>query len=162
MKIRELLQTEIWSNRTSRKILVWLGIVCCSIVVCLYSWREVELHWLTSGERVAAKDALREIDALQDASSLSDQEFKERSKQAEAKVKLAGATAITYRDNFIQMKLGFYLVGVELDRRSIRTGGPVHEQAPQQEQSTKEHEAVISTLQDLKHQSRSDLHKALD
>ena len=122
MNIRELLQTELWSKRTTRKILVWSGLVFVVGFLALNGWHFVEIHWLTRGERDAAKAALAEIDALQDAGPLSDEEFQVRLKAAEAKVKLAEEQPETYRDNFTQMKLGSGIsLGVVMERMKFRT-----------------------------------------
>src|ERR1700677_3065431 len=103
MNFRELLQIQIWSKRTTRKILVWFGIVFVIGFLALNGWHFVELHWLTGGERNAAKAALAQIEALQDAGTLSDDEFALKAKQAEAKVKAAQDAAVTYRDTFMEM-----------------------------------------------------------
>jgi hypothetical protein len=163
MKIRELLQTEIWSKRTSRKILVGSGIVFGLFLVCFAVWYEAEIHWLTSGERDAARVALKEIDALQDADSLNDQEFRDRSELAEAKVKLAEEAAATYRDNFIQMKLGLYLVSVETERWKIERQKLVLQgRISQGEQHGQQDEAIESLLRDLKRRHQLELHEVLD
>jgi hypothetical protein len=110
-------------------------------------WYEVEVHWITPGERDAARAALKEIDELEDAGSLSGQETKARTKQAEDKVNLASEAARTNRDNFIEMKLGLYLVGVEMERDKFHA---------------KQNPLVESTLSDLKSNHRFALHKAID
>jgi hypothetical protein len=61
MKVRELLQIELWSKITSRKICIGIGIV----IVGLFSWCEVEKYWLTPGERDAGWTALAQIEELE-------------------------------------------------------------------------------------------------
>lgn len=147
MSARELLQAEVWSKETSWRILRWIGVVLGLFLVCFIGWYEVEVHWITPGERDTARAALKEIDELEDASSLSQQEREARTKRAEDRVKLASEAARTYRDNFIQMKLGLYLVGVEMERDKLHG---------------KESPLIQSTLSDLKSNHRFALHKALD
>jgi hypothetical protein len=65
MKIRELLQTELWSKRTSRRILVGIGI----LVVGFFFWCAIEQYVLTPGERSAARAALVKVDELQDSAT---------------------------------------------------------------------------------------------
>jgi apolipoprotein N-acyltransferase len=120
MKVRELLQIEIWSKRTSRKILVWFGVVFGVLVVGFVSLYEIERHWLTPGERSAAKVALAQIDGLQDFASLSDEDFNAREKQAEAKVEDAKQAAVTERDDWVAFELSFYLDDTQSDQREIR------------------------------------------
>jgi hypothetical protein len=59
MKIRELLQTEIWSKRTSRKILVVTGIVLGILALGIGSLYEVNERWLTPREKSLAKGSVR-------------------------------------------------------------------------------------------------------
>ena len=120
MKVRELLQIEIWSKITSRKILVWFGIVIGVLVVGFVTLYEIERHWLTTGERSAAKAAIAQIDGLQDFASLSDEDFDAREKQAEAKVEDAKHAAVTKRDDWVALELSFYLEETQNDQREIR------------------------------------------
>ena len=149
MNVRGLLQFELWSKKTSRKILVGIGIVFGLLLVCLICWYEVEIHWITPGERDAARAALKEIDAIEDAGPLSEQELKVRTEQAEAVVKLAEAAAQTHRDNSIRMDLDLYLVGVEMERSKVYGE---KNQSPE----------IQAVLTKLKSNHRLTLHKALD
>jgi hypothetical protein len=92
MGIREILQTEIWSKETSRKILarVWkiakyagisIGIAFAAFVLFGFVWA----HWLTTKERNAGKAALAQIEVLQNFDSASDAEFDAQAKQAKEK-----------------------------------------------------------------------------
>ena len=149
MNVRGLLQFELWSKKTSRKILVGIGIVFGLLLVCLICWYEVEIHWITPGERDAARAALKEIDAIEDAGPLSEQELKVRTEQGEAMVKLAEAAAQTHRDNSIRMDLDLYLVGVEMERSKVYGE---KNQSPE----------IQAVLTKLKSNHRLTLHKALD
>jgi hypothetical protein len=116
MKVRELLQTELWSKRTSRKIFVGFGIV----IVLLCAWYALERYWLTPGERNAARAALVQIDGLQDFVSLSDQDFDARKKQAEEMIDAAKQAAVTQRDELLALQLDGYLSLTEADREEVR------------------------------------------
>ncbi len=72
MNVRELLQTEIWSKETSRKILrrTWrivrpVAVVSGILVLLLAVVFAVEWYWLTSGERKAGRTALAKIEELE-------------------------------------------------------------------------------------------------
>ncbi len=120
MNVRKLLQTELWSKRTSRRILVWFGLIFGVLVVGFVAVYEIERHWLTPGERSSAKAALAQIDGLQDFGSLSDQEFEVREKQAEVKVKIAKDAAVTKRDVWIADSLELYLTETQGDFEEIQ------------------------------------------
>jgi len=105
MNLRELLKTELWSKRTSRKILVWLGIVIAGFFVCC----AIEQYWTTPGEHKAARAALAQIDALQNLEFVSDEDFSARDKQAERQVDIARNAAWTERDKILAMDLSAYL-----------------------------------------------------
>jgi hypothetical protein len=120
MNIREVLQTEVWSKETSRKILLGLGIVVGLYVVGFKGWQQVELRWLTSGERNAARVALQQIDALQDSASLSDEDFSVKSKQASKGMDAAQQAARTTRDKLVVAKLMDYQLGIVVRRLKVR------------------------------------------
>jgi hypothetical protein len=167
MNIRELLQIEIWGKRTTRKILVVFGIVFAIAVVGFGALYLVEVNWLTRGERSAAKAALVQIDALQDAGPLSDEEFKVRQDQADAKVQAAKDVAKTLKDDSTQEMLFWYLAGVELERSKIqnkkRTEELVQQGRTRRRNTNEENEKKIDALlSDLKHAGRAALHKELD
>ena len=128
MNVRELLRYEIWSKRNTRKILIVLGAVIGLAVVGSVGWNEVDMHWLTSGERGAARAALAQIDSLDDASALSVRESGTRKAQAEESVDSAKAVAKTKRDRFVSLSLDIYLAGVELKREWHRGSSPIGEE----------------------------------
>ena len=161
MRVRELLQAELWSKRTSRKILVAFGIVVgLSVLACAVGY-EVEVHWLTQGERVATKAALQEIDALQDAGPLSDEEVEARTQRAEAKVRAAENAATTYLDASVEMKLGFYLVTVKFGRAKTQQQRWM-EKGFIEVMSGRKTDNVPALARDLMGEYRSALHEALD
>jgi len=119
MKIREILQIEIWSKRTSRKILVGIGIVVSLLTLGLFAWYEVECHWLTKGERIAASVALQRIDLLQGSDSLSDEEFKVRNDQVNSAVDAAEIAARTTKDELIAADLIMCSMKIESARMKM-------------------------------------------
>jgi hypothetical protein len=105
MKIRELLQTELWSKRTSRKVLVGFGIVLGVVIAGSVLWSVVDRNWITPGERSAARIALGKLDALQDAGLMNTKEFVVWAKLAGNKVDAARQVARTTRDRMIVAEL---------------------------------------------------------
>ena len=127
MKVRKYLQTELWSSKRSWRILVGSGLVTGVCVAGFVGWNEYEVHWLTSGEREAARAVLAEIDSMRDAESLSDEAWETRIRQVRAKIEATRKEVRTYRDTQMEMDLNFYLLRVDLDRRkhqrqSLRSG----------------------------------------
>ena len=110
MKVREFLRKEIWSKETSRKILVGLGL----LIVAIQVFHEVDVRWTTPSERRAGRAALVEIDALQSSAGMSDGNFAQAFKTAEAGVQVAEAAAWTTRDRGIVQLLSGYLAMTKL------------------------------------------------
>jgi hypothetical protein len=167
MEIRELLQIEIWSKKTTWRILVVFGVVFAIAVAGCATAYEIERRWLTQGERSAAKATLAQIDALEDAGPLSDEEFDVRDKRAEAKVRAAKDVAKTLKDNSTQEMLFWYLAGVELERSKIQFKKRIEELVQQgrirRRDTNEENETMIDALlSNLKRARRAALHKELD
>jgi hypothetical protein len=137
MKFRELLQTELWSKETSRKILeptrrilfwiipsrknlVRIGIVLGVLVVVLGAVFAVELSWLTSGERKAATVAMVQINALQDFDSISMDDANTRCKQTWEAVRTSEHVSWTLRDHHVAFFLSDYLWMTEQDWKEKR------------------------------------------
>jgi ABC-type Na+ efflux pump permease subunit len=116
MKIRELLQYELWSKRTTRKILVGIGIVVAVVALGLGAWSVVSRVWLTPEERRAARIALKQVDALQSTGSLSNEEYAKLDGQATKSVDDALQAALTRRDRAIARKLLIYETVTTLER----------------------------------------------
>ena len=163
MKIREILQIELWSKRTTRKILVGLGILVASSFIVFWIWSKVELNWLTHGERVAAKAALKKIDELQSAGSLADAEYEKRRSEADAAIDTAERVAKTRKDTLIEMKLMMCSVGATSARFRTRE--------QQQIEQGKLHSTGADLMQEkqtdvllnaMAHQDCLELHKELD
>jgi hypothetical protein len=107
MTFREVLQIEIWSKRTSRKILKIVGLSFATIVVAGGIIAGVELQWITPPERTAGRIALARIEDLQKESDSNEDEYKSRKEQADAAVESAQDAAWTLRDR----KLAYALLG---------------------------------------------------
>jgi hypothetical protein len=136
MNVRELLQIEIWSKETSRKILepirkilfwiipsrknlIRIGIVLGILVVVLGIAFVIETHWTTAGERKVANDALAKIDAMQNLVQANGNDFETRDQQAKQIVEAADRAAWTIRDRQVAFLLSFYLSNIEQTRRDI-------------------------------------------
>jgi hypothetical protein len=107
MKIRELLQKEIWSKRTSRKILIGFGIVTVVLVVGFVVLSAVDEHWITPAERIAGRAALVQIEDLQDFNGMSDAEYDAGALDAKRKIETAEHVALTFQDR----RIAFLLLG---------------------------------------------------
>jgi apolipoprotein N-acyltransferase len=163
MSVRELLQTEIWSKRTSRKIWVGIGIVFGIAAVGFGTLYLVERHWLTSGEREAGKAALVQIDALQNFDLISDEDFDARAKQAEEKVEAAKQAALTIRDERVADILYVYVSGIETEQGDVKLRKLMQQKriattGAQQELA----DSISSSGKEVTQFARSVLHKALD
>jgi hypothetical protein len=119
MEVREILQTEIWSAETSRKmfklsrrVLIVLGVS----ILCFLIWYVVSHNWLTRSEKRAGQVALSQIDALQNLSALSDVEYDARYKQAGENVEAAEKAAWTARDKSVASVLSTYLMFTDVRR----------------------------------------------
>ncbi len=110
MNIHELLQYELWSKTRTRKILTVTGFATVVLVLLFAVWHEVERHWLTQGERNAARTALVEIDLLQNAARMNGKEFDLQEQKAQLKFDAARNLTRTYRDKEIVAGLSLYLI----------------------------------------------------
>ncbi len=108
MKFRKFLRTEVWSNRTSRKIIVGFGISLGVVISGFVLWSVVDRNWITPGERSAAKVALGKLDAFQNAGFLNDKEFVVWAKLVVRRVEDAHQAARTTRDRKIVAALMSY------------------------------------------------------
>ena len=118
MTVREVLQKEIWSKETSRKILLVCGLLVTGILV----WNQIQSKWLTPSERKAGRAALVEVDALQKSAEMSDEEYGAAYKRAEAKVDAADKAAWTGKDRSIAVLLSIDLMSIDwqrMDRKMI-------------------------------------------
>ncbi|MGA3334578.1 MAG: hypothetical protein ABSC62_10500 [Terracidiphilus sp.] len=162
MKVRELLQHEIWSKETSRKILVGFAVFVAALFIVFGTWYEFETHWLTIRERVAAKVALQRIDALQNADSLSDEEFKIRRNEVNSAVDAAGLAARTSKDEMVAAELIMCFMGTESARMDMMKQRWIQEGKLHQSANDRESDYQIELFTDtVARQSCLKLHKEL-
>ncbi|SRR5260370_28687737 len=119
MEIRELLQTEIWSKRTSRKILIGIGVLFVGFVLWCAVY-VVDKRWMTPGEHTAVRAALTQIDALQNFDGMSDAEFDSGVLLAKRKVEDAEQAAWTSRDNWAVVAVSLYFTETKDLRDKIK------------------------------------------
>jgi hypothetical protein len=119
MSIREVLQTEIWTTKTSKtifriivKTLAFVGLA----VICWVVWEVTSTRWLTGSERRVAQVALSQIDALQYFNSFTDDKYGADYKKAAASVSAAEQAAWTSRDKSIAEALSGYLMITDVAR----------------------------------------------
>jgi hypothetical protein len=163
MTVRELLQIEIWSKRTSRKMLIGFGkiFVCLVIVgVGVVAWVAISRHWITNAERNAGKAALAQIDALQRFDEMSDAEYEEGALQAKGKIAAAEQAAWTVKDRwvFINLEMCFVLTDAEKSNRRWIQGSKFHRD-PDRERKDRE---SLQESEILRNSLRQGLHRALD
>jgi hypothetical protein len=122
MKVRELLQIELWSKSTSWKIC--LGLVGF-VVLGLPGVYAVERFWISPAERSESQRALAKAELLEKSDSLGDKEFGEKAQQAEQEIEVATGKARTYRDVDVTFQLSRYLHFLLLERiQAHKENGP--------------------------------------
>jgi hypothetical protein len=113
MKIRELLQMEIWSKRTHRRLLIGFVTVVAGVLI----WAWIDGIWLTGNERGAARNALALVDDLKAHASEDDQkDFDRRSEQAKQAVDVVAKAGYTGRDEQVSSGLRWYFDLVAFER----------------------------------------------
>lgn len=112
MTLRELLRIEIWSKRTSRRLMIGFAVV----VVLLAVLDVTETRWITPAEGRTARAALAQIDRLQNLGVMNDSEYRAASAQAKAAVSFAEQAAKTQRDDQIVSVLSGYLMLTDMER----------------------------------------------
>jgi hypothetical protein len=122
MNVRELLQTEIWSKESSRKILrrTWrivrpLVVLSGVLVLLLAVVFAVEWFWLTSEERKAGRTALAEIEGMEQLERNRTGNFDAMNSKAKALVRVADQKAWTLRDRRTSNLLEIYRWGLETE-----------------------------------------------
>ena len=120
MAWREVLQTEIWSKQTSRRIWKVLGCWSVTTVVLGAAFIVVELKWLTPQERSVARNALAEIESLRKSLKGDEAEYRSRKEDAEAGAALAESQAWTRRDRKLAELLRGYLFMIEMEYEEPR------------------------------------------
>jgi hypothetical protein len=127
MTLREFLQVEIWSKKTTRRIYVVFGmafLVLGTILLAIVLWQEVSGHWLMAAERKAGMTALKEVDALQSFAGMSDEQYGTEEKQAATDVQRSDQVARTSRDKDVAELLYVYLSLTNDDREISKFSRP--------------------------------------
>jgi hypothetical protein len=150
MTIRGLLQKEIWSKRTSRKILIGLGIVVVLLVVGFVLLNTLDERWITPPERRAGRAALAQIEVLQNFDQMSDSEYDAGPLQAKQEIDTAEQAAWTSQDKRIALLLLGYFGSTDSKRLHLKLKFPP--ERPQDEVLNKKAFQFIKGV----------LHKALD
>jgi hypothetical protein len=159
MKFRELLQIELWSERTTRRIFIGFGIVVAGLI----AWTAIERCWLTPGERKAARVAIEQIDSLQNFESISKSDFAVKDGQAKQEVDVAQRAAWTERDKEFVVALSMYLDLTEIDNEFLQRRLIMEQKHPsltQRDLITAEEAAKVEKK--ARSFNRLLLHKALD
>ena len=162
MTIRELLQIELWSKRTTRKIFVGLAIVFGTVLVAGGSLFAVEFYWLTPTERKVAQPALAHIDELEKFDPES-AEFASRTNQAQGEVDAALRVTKTIRDQRVANALGCYLLMFQMETDDAKMRRLMQQRYPQRVIADREQDKASATQSiNVRAFLRSILHKALD
>ena len=163
MNLRELLKHELWSKRTTRKILVWSGTFLGFVIAVLTIWILVEKFWLTPGERRAGKAALAQIDTLQDFESMTGRDFNAKSRQAGKEIDAAQNSAWTWRDKGVAESLSLYLDMTKIDQDYVQRRKHLEQNHPEIVQKDVEMaQEMVANGKKTRSLFRSILHGALD
>jgi hypothetical protein len=119
VKVRELLQIEIWSKKALRRILVGFGIFIVVLVIGFGVLYEVAYHWLTPGERRTGSAVLAQIDAIQNLETMSRDDFEAREIGLPERMRAANDAARTIRDMEVSATLFVYLLKTERERADV-------------------------------------------
>ena len=158
MRVRELLQKEIWSKRTSRKILIGFGIIVVGFIVLF----AVNMNWITPPERKAGRVALPQIDALLNFNEMNDAEYDAKYRQAKGTVDRATQTALTTRDDRIALGLRIYLGMVDMDRSNNKRKVLPPKFRRDDPEIERRDEQISQQMKMVRNHLRQGLHRALD
>ena len=129
MTIREMLQIEIWSKETSRRIIrrTWkiakpVAVVLATLVLLLGTAFVVEWNWLTGGERRAGEAALAKIEALERLERNAGEGFETLNREAKSSTAAAEQKAWTIRDRQAAGLLEIYRWELETDHEARLRG----------------------------------------
>jgi hypothetical protein len=112
MNARELLECELWSKRTTWKILVVLILV---LLLGYGIWQGYERYRISPGVRESGKAALAQIDALQELStSCENASFRANAESADRKIRIANQKVHTLRDIDVMRQLSDYSESVRM------------------------------------------------
>jgi len=183
MKVRELLQTEIWSKETSRKILEpirkilfcvlpsrktlkRIGIVLAVLVVVLGITLSVEIRWLTPRERRVAIVSLVQVEELQSLLDCNCEKFGIVDQQAKASVNISEQKAWTVRDHTVAGLLYLYLIEIERTKqgelREAQVKLFIHQRKLQLDSNPKFETEFRRSQLEIFSMYNSELHKEMD
>jgi hypothetical protein len=138
MSVRELLQKELWSKETSRRIIVVLLTLTAVVVLLSYGSGLISRDWLTPEEQKAARESLAIIDSLHSQDLINENDpdvmrgkYVVYHEMVEARVKQAESVARTRRDRLVTSDLVFCELAHE-----INLFDALKQRMPQRESST--------------------------
>ncbi len=175
MKVRELLQYEIWSKETSRKILSpigkclkWVAIVSGSLAVLIWIVYVIEsAGWLDSRRKGTPEEpALAQIVELEKLIDCNCDQFVVVDGKAHSVLTVATQKAWTLRDHSVAFELWFYLTEVEQkqegDLREAQAKAIVQQRHLQWHSNPELEQKDRSLRRELFSTFRLELHKELD
>ncbi len=127
MTFHEVLQFELWSKQTTRKILSVVGIGFVTVGFIVSIALAVESLWINPRERNAAKVALADVEDLQQTTGVTEDEFKIRKGKAESATERALNVAWTWRDQHISEALFGYQTLMEAQHDEPHRRAVLHE-----------------------------------
>jgi hypothetical protein len=111
MNVRELLRYELWSRRTTWKILIVSTVV---LALGYGIWQAYDRYWITSGVREPGRKALAQIDELQTLTASCDASFDAKAQWVDREIKAGDQKAHTFRDFAALFQLTEYLGNTRL------------------------------------------------
>jgi hypothetical protein len=163
MSFREILQFELWSKQTSRKLMKVFGAgftIFVLLVFCLYLF---DTKWISSEERRTAKVALALVDSLQQQYLEGDEkDYEAKAQRAKDAVNAAVHAAMTSRDDQIANALFAYVTEIDVARGNRKTDRMMQERHIVFKYSDPESNAKLAALEtELAHSVSLGLHQAL-
>jgi len=155
MGIRELLQTELWNKRTTRRILFGTLVVIALSTFGLKVWQAYQYYW-----RTAARIALQNINDVRKINAASYEEFNAIIGPEKKTIAAANAAAVTERDQITVMQLE----GCDLEVTNDRLNAMLQQipaVTPRQTESKAVLQLRYSKSADLTRGKCEALHKAL-
>jgi predicted negative regulator of RcsB-dependent stress response len=156
----EILQTEIWSRKTSKRVFWGLIFVAVIAIFSWKAWRAYQYYRVTDGERTAARAALQEIDKVRTLKIASYEEFGPKFSNEQKAIAVANAAAVTERDQIIAMQLEDCDIDVRMNRLNSMLQD-VRATTPQQRESMARLQMKKTKLSALTSGKCEALHKVL-
>jgi len=156
MKVHELLGYELWSKRTTWRILI----ASASVFVLGYGiWQGYERYWISSGVRESGRAAPAQIDELQELStSCENASFKANAESADREIRIADQKVHTLRDIDVMWQLTDYSWSVQMKHLRICTQSSID----RLEKSNSRLRDLDDRMLSREAQLRRKLHKELD